>query len=233
MSKIVCFGEILIDLLAQPPATPATPRAFLQYAGGAPANVAVAAARLGADTHFAGMLGQDMFGDFLAESLTSSETITPPVSSAVFQFNPKSFLLIFPSKENPALVCPHGSTLIPPKSTSNLTGFVTPFMVRFPVISSFKESVSKVITGLASALKKSADFRCVSRSVLLVLMEAVSIVARTFAFLKVSSSLSISTLKSLNSPLTLEIIMCLTLKVISLWVGSKFHFVDIIFLFIG
>ncbi len=72
MSKIVCFGEALIDLLAQPPATPDTPRAFLQYAGGAPANVAVAAARLGADAHFAGMLGRDMFGDFLAESLASA-----------------------------------------------------------------------------------------------------------------------------------------------------------------
>ncbi len=69
MGKIVCFGEILIDLLAQPPASADTPRAFLQYAGGAPANVAVAAARLGASSHFAGMLGRDMFADFLLESL--------------------------------------------------------------------------------------------------------------------------------------------------------------------
>lgn len=69
MGTIVCFGEILIDLLAQPPASPAEPRAFLQYAGGAPANVAVAAARLGVDTQFVGMLGRDMFGDFLADSL--------------------------------------------------------------------------------------------------------------------------------------------------------------------
>ena len=69
MGKIVCFGEILIDLLAQPPATADTPRAFLQYAGGAPANVAVAAAQLGASSHFAGMLGSDMFGDFLYDSL--------------------------------------------------------------------------------------------------------------------------------------------------------------------
>jgi fructokinase len=76
MSKIVCFGEILIDLLAQPPANADTPRAFLQYAGGAPANVAVAAARLGADTHFAGMLGQDMFGDFLADSLAQAGVAT-------------------------------------------------------------------------------------------------------------------------------------------------------------
>ena len=69
MGTIVCFGEILIDLLAQPPASPEQPRAFLQYAGGAPANVAVAAARLGRSTQFVGMLGQDMFGDFLAGSL--------------------------------------------------------------------------------------------------------------------------------------------------------------------
>jgi len=72
MGKIVCFGEILIDLLAQPPASPETPRAFLQYAGGAPANVAVAAAKLGASSHFAGMVGRDMFGDFLVESLVEA-----------------------------------------------------------------------------------------------------------------------------------------------------------------
>lgn len=74
--KIVCFGEALIDMLAQPPADPQAPRAFLQFAGGAPANVAVAAARLGADSHFAGMLGQDMFGDFLLQSFTAAGVAT-------------------------------------------------------------------------------------------------------------------------------------------------------------
>jgi len=67
--KIVCFGEALIDFLAQPGATPGAPRAFLQFAGGAPANVAVAAARLGAQAQFVGMLGADMFGDFLFDNL--------------------------------------------------------------------------------------------------------------------------------------------------------------------
>ena len=76
MGKIVCFGEILIDMLAQPPAPPDAPRAFLQYAGGAPANVAVAAARLGARSHFAGMVGRDMFGDFLVESLAGAGVAT-------------------------------------------------------------------------------------------------------------------------------------------------------------
>jgi fructokinase len=67
--KIVCFGEALIDFLAQPAATPDAPRAFHQFAGGAPANVAVAVARLGGQAQFVGMLGTDMFGDFLLERL--------------------------------------------------------------------------------------------------------------------------------------------------------------------
>lgn len=69
MSRIVCFGEALVDFLAQAGATPDAPRAFLQYAGGAPANVAVAACRLGAGCDFVGMLGTDLFGDFLLHSL--------------------------------------------------------------------------------------------------------------------------------------------------------------------
>jgi len=69
---IVCFGEALIDFFAQPVATPDTPRTFVQHAGGAPANVAVAAARLGAPAQFVGALGADMFGDFLLESLRAA-----------------------------------------------------------------------------------------------------------------------------------------------------------------
>lgn len=71
MKSIACFGEALIDFLAEPPMPPA-PRAFLQFAGGAPANVAVAAARLGAETQFIGMLGEDLFGDFLLRSLVDA-----------------------------------------------------------------------------------------------------------------------------------------------------------------
>ena len=69
MSRIVCFGEALIDFLAVAGTEPGAPRAFLQFAGGAPANVAVAAARLGANAQFVGMFGRDMFGDFLLDSL--------------------------------------------------------------------------------------------------------------------------------------------------------------------
>ena len=69
MRPILCFGEALIDFLARPGEAPDAPRAFLQFAGGAPANVAVAIARLGGNAQFIGMLGHDMFGDFLFDSL--------------------------------------------------------------------------------------------------------------------------------------------------------------------
>ena len=68
---IVCFGEALIDFLASPIAADET-RTFRQYAGGAPANAAVAVAKLGGRCEFIGMLGQDMFGDFLLDSLRAA-----------------------------------------------------------------------------------------------------------------------------------------------------------------
>jgi fructokinase len=64
-TAIGCFGEALIDFLADPPAPGDATRRFAQHAGGAPANVAVGVARLGGDARFIGMLGRDMFGDFL------------------------------------------------------------------------------------------------------------------------------------------------------------------------
>jgi fructokinase len=67
-STILCFGEALIDFLASEPATGEV-RTFRQFAGGAPANAAVAVAKLGGRCEFVGMLGEDMFGDFLLHSL--------------------------------------------------------------------------------------------------------------------------------------------------------------------
>ncbi|MBB3227603.1 fructokinase [Luteibacter sp. Sphag1AF] len=69
MASILCFGEALIDFHAQRQAGGNQPPAFIPFAGGAPANVAVAVARLGATSRFAGMLSRDMFGDFLLTSL--------------------------------------------------------------------------------------------------------------------------------------------------------------------
>ena len=67
-NTIVCFGEALIDFLAAMPAHLGVPT-FSQFAGGAPANAAVAIAKLGGRCEFVGMLGEDMFGDYLLRSL--------------------------------------------------------------------------------------------------------------------------------------------------------------------
>jgi len=65
---IVCLGELLIDFT---PAglSPAGMRLFEQNAGGAPGNVAVAAARLGHTAASVGKVGGDMNGAFLRQSL--------------------------------------------------------------------------------------------------------------------------------------------------------------------
>lgn len=62
---VCCFGEVLIDFLQDPQ----QPAVFRRFAGGAPANVAVAVAKLGGSSRFVGMLGADMFGDFLQAEL--------------------------------------------------------------------------------------------------------------------------------------------------------------------
>ncbi|KAF1004842.1 MAG: Fructokinase [Luteibacter sp.] len=80
MSSILCFGEALIDFHAQPQGGAGQPPAFVPFAGGAPANVAVAAARLGGQARFAGMLARDMFGDFLLKSLTDLDVGTEDVA---------------------------------------------------------------------------------------------------------------------------------------------------------
>ncbi len=72
MLKLHAFGEVLIDFLQNP----AEPAQFQRFAGGAPANVAVAFSRLGGKAAFIGMLGQDMFGDFLLQSLTEHHVET-------------------------------------------------------------------------------------------------------------------------------------------------------------
>jgi fructokinase len=68
-TAIACFGEALIDFLADPRDADDGARRFARYAGGAPANVAVGVARLGGDARFVGMLGDDMFGNFLLAEL--------------------------------------------------------------------------------------------------------------------------------------------------------------------
>ncbi|MDZ7851076.1 MAG: carbohydrate kinase [Halomonas sp.] len=73
MTPVISFGEALVDMLSSRlgDTDPTANEIFTPYAGGAPANVAVACARLGVPSRFLGMLGEDHFGDFLAAELAA------------------------------------------------------------------------------------------------------------------------------------------------------------------
>jgi fructokinase len=67
---IVCLGELLVDMFPAELGRPlAAVSAFHPKPGGAPANVAVAAARLGARSAFIGKVGDEAFGRHLASIL--------------------------------------------------------------------------------------------------------------------------------------------------------------------
>ena len=68
MTDILAVGEILIDLTQSGTTAQGIPR-FDANPGGAPANLAVAASRLGASAAFIGKVGNDSFGAFLRECL--------------------------------------------------------------------------------------------------------------------------------------------------------------------
>ena len=61
---LVCVGEMLIDFLPG-----SEEGSYIRMPGGAPANVAVAAARNGLEVGFCGRLGSDDFGKFLVRTL--------------------------------------------------------------------------------------------------------------------------------------------------------------------
>ena len=68
---VLVAGETLVDFLPDRPGPLRDVEGFSRRAGGAPANVTIALARLGERPWFLSNLSTDAFGDFLAETLTS------------------------------------------------------------------------------------------------------------------------------------------------------------------
>ncbi len=70
MKKVFCIGELLIDFVAEKQGSNLSKaNTFTKKAGGAPANVACAIAKLGGRGIFVGCVGDDPFGDFLLNTL--------------------------------------------------------------------------------------------------------------------------------------------------------------------
>ena len=70
MGKIVALGEVVSDIYRGEELSEVE-LGFVARPGGAPANVAVAASRLGAQAAFVGSVGEDLFGDFILRALES------------------------------------------------------------------------------------------------------------------------------------------------------------------
>ena len=92
--QIVVLGSINMDLVAVAPALPMPGETvmgsdFTTLPGGKGANQAVAAARLGADVHMVGRVGDDVFGPMLLDNLEANRVdvsdvmITPGMSSGI------------------------------------------------------------------------------------------------------------------------------------------------------
>ena len=70
MKKVFCVGELLIDFVAEKQGSDLSRATeFTKKAGGAPANVACAIAKLGGKGVFVGSVGKDPFGNFLLDTL--------------------------------------------------------------------------------------------------------------------------------------------------------------------
>lgn len=89
MIPVIAFGEALVDMLSSRLGNDGGQETFTPYAGGAPANVAVACARLGVPSRFLGMVGADRFGTFLVDEMrahgvdTSGVVTTPEARTAL------------------------------------------------------------------------------------------------------------------------------------------------------
>lgn len=70
MKKVFCVGELLIDFVAEKQGSDLSKAVeFTKKAGGAPANVSCAIAKLGGQSSFVGCVGHDPFGRFLINIL--------------------------------------------------------------------------------------------------------------------------------------------------------------------
>jgi len=78
LGKIVALGEVVSDIYEADGGSPVE-LPFIARPGGAPANVAVAAARLGSEAAFIGSVGDDLFGDFILNALDSEGVETSGV----------------------------------------------------------------------------------------------------------------------------------------------------------
>jgi len=111
MPQILVLGEALMDLFAGTGMSLQTARAFQPSPGGAPANVAVALGKLGADVSFIGKVGHDAFGLELREFMASQG-----VDVTYLDADPRAPTMLavvaLPTPDNPQFILYNGANAL-------------------------------------------------------------------------------------------------------------------------
>lgn len=123
MAKVYCIGEALIDFVS-------TSRGlrmedvpgFVRAAGGAPANLAAAVKKLGADSCFIGKLGDDAFGRHVKETIEKAGVDTTYVYMTREAFTTLSFVALHESGERDIIFArnPGADMLLSPEDVANV-----------------------------------------------------------------------------------------------------------------
>ena len=103
MKKVFCVGELLIDFVAENQGNDLSKAInFTKKAGGAPANVACAIAKLGGKGVFIGSVGQDPFGTFLLDTL-KAEGVDISMTQTCSTFTTLAFVSL--AEDGSAILC--------------------------------------------------------------------------------------------------------------------------------
>jgi sulfofructose kinase len=108
MTRILCLGMSALDAIYQVPAIPAHPTkvlatAFTESGGGMAANASVASARLGAEVHYWGRLGNDPLGERILKQLAAEGVDVGNVKRIPGCASPSAAILVAADGER--LVC--------------------------------------------------------------------------------------------------------------------------------
>lgn len=123
--KVLVIGSANIDLVTTAPRCPKPGesligRSFATFPGGKGANQAVAAARLGAETYFAGCVGDDAFGEMQRRALTAAG-----VNVDYLKLDPKkptgtAVIIVSDEGQNAIVVTPSANLGIAPADVARL-----------------------------------------------------------------------------------------------------------------
>jgi len=109
MAAIMVVGEVLYDLFGQMGKNLVETVHFTPKMGGAPANLTVSAAKLGADVGFIGKVGQDELGDYIKDFMASQGIDIRYLTQSAHQ--PTMIALVgLPTPDKPQFILMPGAT---------------------------------------------------------------------------------------------------------------------------